>query len=175
MEDSQRLNEELTRSKWVENQVEELTKIISKQKEELAAHTALLRQMDALKQENLSLREAAIAADNAKWREVNEVKNALEAKLFDYSNERSQLLGKISELEVVRRDGVDREAHLSLERQVGTLSATLKTKDAEIGFLKKTVDSLNIEIREYRDRVAEELERRNSAERGVAELKSSKL
>ena len=45
------------------------------------------------------------------------------------------------------------------------MTATLKTKDAEISFLKKTIDTVNAELRQNREKLSEELEKRGNAER----------
>jgi len=46
---------------------------------------------------------------------------------------------RVSDIEGAKKEGVDKEAYYSLERQVSTLNSTLKTKDAEIAFTKKTM------------------------------------
>ena len=55
LEDSHRLNEEVTRSRWVEKETDELRKIIDMQKAEVTKLTASVREGERLKLENLSL------------------------------------------------------------------------------------------------------------------------
>lgn len=67
LEESQRLNEELTRSRWAEKEVEDLRKIIEMQKAEIAKLTNSLREGEKVKLENISLQEANNNLQKAKW------------------------------------------------------------------------------------------------------------
>lgn len=49
---------------------------------------------------------------------------------------------------------------LSLERQIATLLATIKTKDTEISFLKRSIDHHKDELKEGRDQYSEALEQK---------------
>lgn len=70
---------------------------------------------------------------------------------------------------------MDKESILSFERQIATLLATIKTKDAEISFLKRAIDSHKEELKEARDQYSEAMEQKSTIERQLTEVKHSKM
>jgi hypothetical protein len=53
-----------------------------------------------------------------------------EIKIVELTTEKANLQAKISQIDSSKREIIDRDSLSSLERQISTLSSTLKTKDA---------------------------------------------
>lgn len=67
------------------------------------------------------------------------MRSNFEIKIVELTTERTNLQTRLSQIDSNKREIIDRDSLSSLERQISTLSSTLKTKDAEIIFLKKTI------------------------------------
>jgi phage shock protein A len=70
---------------------------------------------------------------------------------------------------------LDKDNILSFERQIATLLATIKTKDTEISFLKRSIDNQKNELKEARDQYSDALEQKAAIERQISEVKNSKM
>ena len=64
---------------------------------------------------------------------------------------------------------------MSLERQIATLLATIKTKDTEIAFLKRTIEANKDELVEARDQRSDIMKQKNDIEKTLIELRSNHL
>ena len=91
------------------------------------------------------------------------------------TSERKRLVLQLSDCEGTRYEGNEKESYLSLERQVATLLATIKTKDAEIVFLKRSIDTHKDELVEARDQYSDALKQKNSLETIIGQLKNSQV
>ncbi len=67
------------------------------------------------------------------------MRSNFEIKIVELTTERTNLQTRLSQIDSNKREIIDRDSLSSLERQISTLSSTLKTNDAEIIFLKKTI------------------------------------
>jgi predicted nucleic acid-binding Zn-ribbon protein len=81
---------------------------------------------------------------------------------------------RITEIEFHRTELHEKEPSNSLERQIATLLATIKTKDTEIAFLKRTIDTHKDELTEARDQYSEAVKLKIDGERRYSELQKVK-
>lgn len=94
-----------------------------------------------MRKENLTLKENNISLENARLHEVSQLRDRYESELLQLTTERKRLITQLSDNEVNKLEGHEKDSFLSLERQIATLLATIKTKDAEIAFLKRSIDT----------------------------------
>ena len=81
------------------------------------------------------------------------------------TTERKKLITQLSDNEINKYEGHEKDSFLSLERQIATLLATIKTKDAEIAFLKRSIDTHKDELAEARDQYSLAFKQKHDVEK----------
>ena len=79
---------------------------------------------------------------------MNQQKIEFETHILKLTAECESLNSRLNEINLSRAsDAGGSDSVASLERQIETLHATIRTKDDEITFLKKTIESVNKELK----------------------------